>query len=92
MTDEPDERIRCTGAKGACPPDDCGGAWSCQNLKYVLAHPEEAPEETAHWCGWLGLERPEEFDPAKVTGRMAVEAAPAKPRARRRKSGEGAGG
>lgn len=51
----------CTGGKGKCPPEDCGGIWGYENLKEVLAdkkHPEH--KDTARW---LGLKKNETWDP-----------------------------
>lgn len=90
VLDEPGERARCTGAKGACPPEDCGGPWAYERLKYILAHPDEEHEEVQWRCEWLGIERPEEFDPTEITG--FVEAAPKKPRTRRKKTEEDSAG
>ena len=44
--------------KGACPPEDCGGAWGYENLKEVLAdkkHPEH--KDIKEW-----LYGPDDFD------------------------------
>ena len=41
---------RLIDGKGACPPEDCGGAWGYENLKKVLAdksHPEH--KEMKEW-------------------------------------------
>lgn len=38
------------GGKGACPPEDCGGAWGYENMKEVLSdknHPEH--EDMKEW-------------------------------------------
>lgn len=52
----------CLAGEGACPPEDCGGAWGYASLKEALADPDH--EE--HWdrLEWLGLDEPSEFDPA----------------------------
>lgn len=52
---------RMTSGKGACPPEDCGGAWGYENLKEVLANPNH--EEYEEMREWLGLDDDEEFDP-----------------------------
>ena len=43
----------CVAGKGACPPEDCGGAWGYAELKEILADPlhEEPP-------GHAGVARP----------------------------------
>jgi hypothetical protein len=53
-------------AKGACPPEDCGGVWSYQDLKAVLADPLLEPERHAELREWLGLQADASFDPAAV--------------------------
>lgn len=52
----------CLAGKGACPPDDCGGAYGYADLKEVLANPRH--EEHASLADWLGLSDPADFDPA----------------------------
>ncbi|MCW2893808.1 MAG: plasmid pRiA4b family protein [Actinomycetia bacterium] len=32
----------CPAGKGACPPEDCGGAWGYADLKATIADPSEA--------------------------------------------------
>jgi hypothetical protein len=63
----------CTAGKGACPPEDCGGAWGYANLKDTLADPDD--EEHQDMREWLSLESAEDFDPAEfsieeVNGRL----------------------
>lgn len=52
-------------AKGACPPEDCGGVWGYANLKEVLADPSH--EEHQEMLEWLGLDNANELDPTAVT-------------------------
>lgn len=52
-------------AKGACPPEDCGGAWGYSDLKQVLANPND--EQHQEMLDWLGLESNSAFDPNTVT-------------------------
>lgn len=52
-------------AKGACPPEDCGGDWGYANLKQVLADPSH--EEHQEMLEWLGLDNANELDPTAVT-------------------------
>jgi hypothetical protein len=47
--------------KGACPPEDCGGAWGYENLKYVVADPTAEQHEELR--EWMGLAEGEAFDP-----------------------------
>jgi Plasmid pRiA4b ORF-3-like protein len=51
-------------AKGACPPEDCGGVWGYANLKEALADPNH--DEHQEMLEWLGLDNASEFDPAAV--------------------------
>lgn len=53
-------------AKGACPPEDCGGPWGYADLKAILANPED--EQHQDMLEWLGLESGAEFDPNAVPG------------------------
>lgn len=43
--------------KGACPPEDCGGAWGYEELKEVIKNPKA--EEYEQMMEWLGGD----FDP-----------------------------
>lgn len=51
----------CSGGKGACPPEDCGGPWGYADLKNTLADPDH--EDHDDMLDWLSLETAEEFDP-----------------------------
>jgi hypothetical protein len=51
-------------AKGACPPEDCGGPWGYANLREILANPDH--DEHQDMLEWLGLDNASEFDPAAV--------------------------
>ena len=51
-------------AKGACPPEDCGGTWGYADLKEILADPNH--DEHQERLDWLGLNNATEFDPAAV--------------------------
>lgn len=55
----------CMAGKGACPPEDCGGAWGYANLKEILASPSN--EEHEEMLDWLGLDTAAEFDPGKLS-------------------------
>jgi hypothetical protein len=52
-------------AKGACPPEDCGGRWGYANLRQILADPDH--DEHQEMLEWLGLDNASEFDPTAVT-------------------------
>jgi pRiA4b ORF-3-like protein len=47
----------CLDGEGACPPEDCGGAYGFAELKEVLAAPDSA--ERDEMLEWMG----EDFDP-----------------------------
>jgi hypothetical protein len=51
-------------AKGACPPEDCGGAWGYSDLKAVLDDPTDDQHQPLRQ--WLGLADGDVFDPTVV--------------------------
>jgi Plasmid pRiA4b ORF-3-like protein len=55
--------LSCLAGKGACPPEDCGGAWGYAGLKEALADPHH--EEHEDLLDWLGLDSAADFDPAQ---------------------------
>jgi hypothetical protein len=55
----------CVAGKGACPPEDCGGAWGYAELKEVLADPSH--EGHQDMLEWLGLDTGKDFDPKKFS-------------------------
>jgi Plasmid pRiA4b ORF-3-like protein len=64
----------CLAGKGACPPEDCGGAWGYTDLKATLADP--ADDEHEERLQWLGLDTASDFNPAafsldEVNARLA---------------------
>ncbi len=60
---DPVAGLSCLAGKGACPPEDCGGAWGYASLKEVLADPHH--EEHEDLLDWLGLDSAADFDPAQ---------------------------
>jgi hypothetical protein len=52
-------------AKGACPPEDCGGPWGYADLKEILA--DSSHEQHQEMLEWLGLDNSSAFDPNAVT-------------------------
>ena len=48
-------------AKGACPPEDCGGPWGYAELKEILA--DSAHGRHPEMLDWLGLDDASAFDP-----------------------------
>ncbi len=62
---DPDARYPAlVDAKGACPPEDCGGPWGYANLREILADPSQ--DEHQDMLEWLGLDNATEFDPLAV--------------------------
>jgi Plasmid pRiA4b ORF-3-like protein len=64
----------CVTGQGACPPEDCGGAWGYAGLKEVLADPSHGEHQDL--LDWLGLDHgadfdPREFSPAEVNARLS---------------------
>jgi hypothetical protein len=51
-------------AKGACPPEDCGGRWGYAQLKEILADPTH--DQHQEMLDWLGLDDASAFDPGAV--------------------------
>ena len=52
----------CLAGKGACPHEDCGGAWGYEDLKRRFKEDPNG-EETLFYKEWMGLDEDEEFDP-----------------------------
>jgi hypothetical protein len=52
-------------AKGACPPEDCGGPRGYTDLKAILA--DRRHEQHQEMLDWLGLDSGSAFDPNAVT-------------------------
>jgi len=48
-------------AKGACPPEDCGGPWGYAELKEIFADPSH--DRHQEMLDWLGLDDASAFDP-----------------------------
>jgi hypothetical protein len=51
-------------AKGACPPEDCGGLWGYAELKEILADPTH--DQHQEMLSWLGLDDASAFDPGEL--------------------------
>ncbi len=62
----------CVAGEGACPPEDCGGAWGYAHLRQVLADP--ASEEHDDLLAWLGLDNGTDFDPHRFDVEQANRA------------------
>ena len=64
-TPDPDAHYPAlVGAKGACPPEECGGPWGYAKLRKILADPSQ--DEHQDMWEWLGLDNATEFDPLAV--------------------------
>jgi hypothetical protein len=64
---DPDPEIHypvLVAAKGACPPEDCGGPWGYAELKDILADPSH--DQHQEMRDWLGLDNASEFNPAAI--------------------------
>lgn len=59
--DQADHGPSCTGGAGRCPPEDVGGIPGYEDLRRVLATPQE--DGHAEALQWLGIERASDFDP-----------------------------
>ena len=62
----------CVAGEGACPPEDCGGAWGYAHLREVLADPTH--EEHDDLLAWSGLEKGADFDPSSFEVEQANRA------------------
>lgn len=51
----------CLRAKGACPPEDCGGPWGYEGIKELF---RESPRssEAKEYLRWMGLKSVKDFD------------------------------
>jgi hypothetical protein len=52
-----------SGGRRAAPPEDCGGVWGYQCLLEILDDPSHPDHEER--LGWLGLDDPDDLDPAR---------------------------
>jgi Plasmid pRiA4b ORF-3-like protein len=50
----------CVAVKGACPPDDCGGAWGYKDLRALAGPAADGHDEMP---ASLGRDSTGEFDP-----------------------------
>jgi hypothetical protein len=72
ITDATAQAATCTGGKGACPPEDCGGPWGYESLKEVLADPKHP--EHADMKEWLGLTADAPWEAARFDLALAQKA------------------
>jgi hypothetical protein len=54
----------------ARPPEDCGGPGGYAHLLEVLANPDN--DEHDEMLEWLGIDKPEEFDPSRFDPKQVV--------------------
>lgn len=62
VSDEPCEGIHYDGSKGKAPPEDCGGVYAYERIKYLFREDPEG-EEAEEMREWLGLDEGENWDP-----------------------------
>lgn len=75
---------RCVGGRRKAPPEDCGGLWGYQELLEILDNP--AHEEHQDRLEWLGIDRPDQHNPAHFDTNEVNDAfAALRPNRRRRK-------
>lgn len=62
----------CTGGKGNCPPEDCGGIWGYKDLLTIISNPKHKEyEETTEWLG--GNFDPDFFDIKEINEMLKEE-------------------
>jgi hypothetical protein len=67
--EQADRGPSCTDGAGRCPPEDVGGIPGYEDLRRVLAAPEEEGHTEA--LEWLGIERACDFDPLAFSAENA---------------------
>ena len=82
ILDDPPARVRCTGGRKACPPEDCGGIGGYGELASWVRNgydDELLPnvfEDAAHAHSWLPLDwHPDHFDTGEVEVALSVAVA-----------------
>ena len=82
VLDGPAAQVRCTGGRGACPPEDCGGVGGHEELAawvrggYAEELLPEVFEDAAHAHDWLPLEwHPDQLDLEEVNAALSVAVA-----------------
>jgi len=66
------KQARLIDGKGACPPEDCGGAHGYEHLKEVLKQPES--EEVQELLAWTSWDSDTPFDPKVFDKETAMAA------------------
>ena len=82
LLDEPPTQVRCTGGRGACPPEDCGGVGGYEELAASVRSGYDerllprAFDSAAHAHVWLPIDwQPDELDLAQVNEALVVAVA-----------------
>lgn len=82
VLDEPPARVRCTGGRMACPPEDCGGPGGYQELAaWVRGGYDESLlpstfDDAAHAHTWLPPDwNPDHFDDEEINAGLSDAAA-----------------
>jgi Plasmid pRiA4b ORF-3-like protein len=82
ILDDPPERVRCTGGRMACPPEDCGGIGGYEELANWVrsgCDDELLPdvfEDAGHAHSWLPLDwHPDHLDLDQVNSALTVAVA-----------------
>jgi hypothetical protein len=60
ITNETIAQPKLLTAKGACPPEDCGGPWGYENLKVILN--DKKHSEHKEMKEWLGMGARQKWD------------------------------
>lgn len=55
------KKASCIGGKSACPPEDCGGIYGFDQMKYVFQN-EPKSKQAKEYREWLCLDKGELFD------------------------------
>lgn len=58
ISDDNRKEAFCLSGKGNCPPEDCGGPYGYENMKYILQTMPDS-EEANEYRDWLGLDKDE---------------------------------
>lgn len=74
VLEEQRTKADCVTGNGACPPEDCGGAYGYEEMKAVLTEDPDSPE-AQDILDWLGAGEggtwdPSHFDLEKVKARL----------------------
>lgn len=68
----PNDGVSCVDGAGRCPPEDVGGMSGYDDLRRLLADPDD--ERHAEMLAWMGLESAEELEVETFSVQAADEA------------------